>query len=144
MAGVGTETSLIPESVSLPRNAVARMPERKLPMPPCRRSQRWAVTALLALAAVDVQAELRFRIQELGYEGRHGPSEFFWPAALNNHGQVVGYLQQEVPQDDYTELLAAAYVSRGSRLLPLLGGSALRAGPRRLKCRPAAAFERKP
>ncbi len=95
-------------------------------MSPCRRLQRWAATALLALAAVGAQAELRFRIEELGYEGRHGPSEFFWPAAINNHGQVVGYLQQEVPRDDYTELLTTAYVSRGSRLLPLPGSGAFR------------------
>lgn len=34
----------------------------------CRRLGFWAMTALLALAAAGVRAELRFRIRELDYE----------------------------------------------------------------------------
>jgi probable HAF family extracellular repeat protein len=89
----------------------------------CRCLTGLAVTATLAFATTGVQAELRYRIQELTYEGHTGPSDFFDPHAINNRGEVVGYVQQKV-EHEWVEYLWTAHVSRGTRLVPLSGTGA--------------------
>ena len=82
-----------------------------------------AMAATLALTATGAQAQLRYRLQELAYEGGLGPMDFFSPHAINNQGQVVGYLQQRI-EDEGSQFIDTALISRGTRLVPLPGSHA--------------------
>lgn len=84
-----------------------------------------AVTAALALAATQAQAQLRYRVEALTYDGPVNDYEYFTAFGLNNRGVVVGTRQTEI-EHEWVELIDTAQISRGNHLEHLPGSDAFR------------------
>lgn len=88
-------------------------------MPSCRFLSTSVLATTLVFSTLCAEAELRYRVKLADFGVPVGEEEFFSPAALNNHGVVVGTGYRE--GDEWYDIVASAHIFRGNGAKPLPG-----------------------